>query len=200
MKKLLLSASMLCTMIIYALNETPDHEKQINQFMTNEQQQKTGVQKLSKEERKELETWLQNYSLQSKSPNDSEAEKNFESFISQLSINAKGGAFLILNNNSVWEVDPEDYILSSGWISPVKIRVMLDLGNPYPFKLLNMQSNQSVNAKKATWSSIPKDAEPLPPIPKQDIEIDNPPKPTKVEPLTPLEERQNAKKVSPNKQ
>lgn len=197
MKKTLLSLLLISWAALgYSLNETPDtsEESDLNSIMSPTDQKKTGVHKLDKDERQELENWLKNYNA-TKNPAQAQAIENFEPFIAKLTINARGGEFLILDNDSVWAIDPDDTVVSSGWLSPVPISVTLVEQTEYPFRLTNQLSGQDVGAKKASWDDIP-ESDGFPPLeeesqnpqtPQQPIPTDNTPPPVQ----TPLQHRQS---------
>ncbi|MBI5273840.1 MAG: hypothetical protein HY860_02160 [Chlamydiales bacterium] len=171
----------------YSLNETPDQDAGLNNIMSPTDQKKTGINKLEKDERAQLEIWLQNYALSKTNPANAEAIASFKPFIAKLSINARGGEFLILENDTVWAVDPNFVVISSGWLSPIPIAVTLNLGSEYPFRLTNQLSTQEVYAKKASWDDIPESND-LPTL--DETTQDNTSQQPSEQPQTPLQHRQ----------
>jgi hypothetical protein len=57
-----------------------------------------------------------------------------------------GGKIIILEDGSIWEVSPIDVIDSALWLPTSNIIVVLDVG-PYPYKLINTDDKETVNAK-----------------------------------------------------
>ncbi|WP_339880290.1 hypothetical protein [Pseudidiomarina gelatinasegens] len=59
---------------------------------------------------------------------------------------SEGGKIIVLEDGSVWEVSPIDVIYSAIWIPTYNIVVIEDAG-PHPYKLINTDDGESVNAK-----------------------------------------------------
>lgn len=57
-----------------------------------------------------------------------------------------GGKIIILEDGSVWEVSPIDIINSAIWL-PVSNIVVVEDSGPYPYKLINTDDGETVNAK-----------------------------------------------------
>lgn len=57
-----------------------------------------------------------------------------------------GGNIIILEDGSAWEVSPIDIIYSAIWLPVSNIAVVKDSG-PYPYKLINTDDGETVNAK-----------------------------------------------------
>ena len=57
-----------------------------------------------------------------------------------------GGKIIILEDGSVWEVSPIDIIYSVIWLPVSNIAVVKDSGS-YPYKLINTDDRETVNAK-----------------------------------------------------
>jgi len=59
---------------------------------------------------------------------------------------ASGGKIIILEDGSVWEVSPIDIIYSAIWLPISNIVVVEDFGS-YPYKLINTDDGEKVNAR-----------------------------------------------------
>lgn len=57
-----------------------------------------------------------------------------------------GGKIIILEDGSLWEVSPIDIIYSTIWLPVSNIVVVEDSGS-YPYKLINIDEGETVNAK-----------------------------------------------------
>ena len=176
--KCAISLITLCALsTAFAVNETPPHSQSLNQQMTVKEQKETGVSKLSKKERQNLETWLQNKLLQTRPQKDKLEDQTVSS--STLSINIDGGAFLQLYDGSVWEIAPTDREVTQNWISPIGITIEIVPGNAWPFKLLNQSNQESVYARRSNLnyaSSLPTiQSKPTKDVNKQKKETKNSP-------------------------
>ncbi len=130
-----------------AVNETPPHSQTLNQQMTITDQKATGVHELDKTQRENLETWLQNKSLQTRPQKNHLEDQTVTN--STLSLNIDGGAFIQLYDGSVWEIDPKHRSVTENWISPVQITVEIEPGNDWPFKIINQSNNEIVYARRS---------------------------------------------------
>ncbi len=75
-----------------------------------------------------------------------------EGALLHLEINMNGGQRLLLNDNSAWDVDPEDLEISRLWISPFPLQITLGGSDLYPYLIINTQSQKQVKAKPSTYS------------------------------------------------
>ena len=57
-----------------------------------------------------------------------------------------GGKIIKLEDGSLWEISPIDTIYTGIWLPISNITVIID-GGPYPYKLINTDDGESVNAK-----------------------------------------------------
>ena len=64
-----------------------------------------------------------------------------------LIVNMNGGQKLVLNDNSIWEIDPEDREISSLWLSPFPLEVTHEGSDLYPYLITNSQSHNKVKAR-----------------------------------------------------
>ncbi len=59
---------------------------------------------------------------------------------------SSGGEIITLEDGSLWEVSPIDVIYSAIWL-PVSNIVVVEDSGPHPYKLINTDDGESVNAK-----------------------------------------------------
>ncbi|MDE3048098.1 MAG: hypothetical protein KGI83_07120, partial [Verrucomicrobiota bacterium] len=60
----------------------------------------------------------------------------------------KGGKYIRLSDNSLWEIDPKDTPISGGWITPTEIKVGPSTDPEYPYSLTNHLTGSVVRARK----------------------------------------------------
>lgn len=114
-------------------------EIHLQEVMSKEQAKETGVNTLTRAQRRALEKWLdQTFVLKT-------ATKKEELYVSE---NLSGGRFLKLSDGSYWAVDPADLPLSSGWLTPFPMRIEPSNHPDYPCLLINTYSGDSVKAKR----------------------------------------------------
>ena len=114
----------------------------INDIMTIEDQNKTGVIRLNQKQRMELAKWLMKHGYY-------DDEKPYEVLHgTKISLNIYDGKILQLSDNSVWEIAPEDRIISAAWLSAIPVKVTATTHPNYPYLLTNLLNNASVKAKK----------------------------------------------------
>lgn len=119
----------------------------LDDVMSKDVQQKTGVANLTPVQKAALEDWL-NANFEVK---NSMTEKQTPEVM--LSINIEGGKKLQLSDGTMWEVDPNDIVQSSVWITPFPMRIVPSDSTDYPFLLVNKISGVSVKARKIAPSS-----------------------------------------------
>ena len=111
---------------------------QLNQVMTPEVQQKTGVAQLTDVQKKELETWLNdNFTLKAK-------EAPPPIYLQQ---NNNGGTQLIFSDGSVYEIAPEDRNKASAWLNPITVSIKPGSNPLYPYTITNILTGASVSGK-----------------------------------------------------
>lgn len=116
----------------------------INDIMSIEDQKATGVIRLTQEQKKALAQWLVKNGYY-----EYVAEENFNN-VTKISINIDNGAKLILSDNTVWEVAPDDQVLASSWLSAIPVKLSPSSSNEYPFFLTNLNTNTSIKVKKSS--------------------------------------------------
>jgi hypothetical protein len=133
--------------------------------MTAEDQQNTGLSKLTEEEKGALEAWIDLRYVRHGEPMAQVA-------IAQTKVKQKNpilqdvlnnGRYIRLSDHSTWEIDPQDTPISQGWITPVEIIVAAASDrSTYPYTLTNSLTGSSIHARKA--SSVPDTSQtPTPP-------------------------------------
>ncbi|MBS0648941.1 MAG: hypothetical protein JSS10_06945 [Verrucomicrobia bacterium] len=119
----------------------------LNEVMSADEQQKTGVANLSDAQKKELESWINNrFVLKTTSAAQS----------IYLQQNIQGGTQLMFSDGSLYEIAPTDRAKATFWLTPIAV-TMEPSGDPnYPSKITNTLTNVSVNGKmiKAPQSSM----------------------------------------------
>jgi hypothetical protein len=168
MKYLPISLGIAATaLFLYAAAQTINTTPSLNQIMTPDDQQKTGIDKLTPDERAQLEIWIQTYtqskvaSLQQKTTKAKKA--SMKPSFGVLTINVRGGQFLILMDSSVWEVAPDDIFTSSAWLSSIALEITYDTSDPnayFPFIIKNQYSGLTVHARQASMDDIPDSTQP----------------------------------------
>lgn len=120
----------------------------LDEVMSQEEQKKTGVAKLSPKEKIALETWLnKTFALQVK---DQKTETNLS-----LSININNGQKLQLSDGSIWEIAPSDIQTSAIWITPFAVKIVPSNDPDFPFLIVNVNSGVSVKAKRLYTTTEP---------------------------------------------
>ncbi len=124
--------------------------------MTPGEERNTGVHKLTPEEKKALQKWINKHHVKRPGTNANEYP-----LISEV---INGGAYLKLSDNSLWEVLPSDWPISQSWITPVEIIPEKVPDSEDLYTLTNSLTGSKVRAKKI--SSMPKPEE-KPKVPAQ---------------------------------
>jgi hypothetical protein len=126
----------------------------LDDVMTKEEQQKTGVSRLSFTQKVQLETWLNKKFVL-------KAQENPKTADLFLSINIENGRKIQLSDNSIWEIAPSDIQTASVWLLPFPVSVESNNDPDYPYTITNMNSGASVKARKA-----PENNPSTPPLPQ----------------------------------
>jgi hypothetical protein len=110
--------------------------------MTPEERKSTGIDKLSSQERKELQAWInRNYVKRPGSDTGSYPT------ISEVLGN---GTYVKLSDGSLWKIHPGDIPITQGWITPVEIIVEQSGASDYPYTLTNSLTGSKVRAQSAS--------------------------------------------------
>ncbi len=70
-----------------------------------------------------------------------------EGALLHLIINMESGTKLLLTDDSIWEVAPEDREISRLWLSPFPLKITRGESDLYPYLITNMQSGKKVKAR-----------------------------------------------------
>ena len=83
-------------------------------------------------------------------------QKEIESTNATVSISEviANGTFILLSDNSIWKIRPEDRIIAAEWIFPAEIVLEDSTNRKYPYKLNNKITQDSVLAKKASKEEL----------------------------------------------
>src|ERR1700722_1167340 len=115
----------------------------LDEVMSREDQQRTGVAYLSTNQRIALEQWL---NLNCNCPSRiTPTEKQENLFVS---INIDSGRKIQLNDNSIWDIDPRDYAISEAWLASIPIKIVPSDDPDFPYLLVNRNTGVSIRAKK----------------------------------------------------
>lgn len=110
--------------------------------MTEEETKETGLAKLTIEERMALREWIEErYAKKLIAQN-----KGSSPILQEV---LKGGRFIRLSDNTLWEIDVQGMPITQSWITPVEIKVASNSSADYPYTLTNMLTGSTVKARKA---------------------------------------------------
>lgn len=111
----------------------------------------TGIYKLSDQEKTKLNQWIEDR-YQKKI---SAAPKNNVLTPPTVSEIIRNGQALRLSDNSLWQIHPQDTLISGEWISAAPIQIEKTNDPKYPYKLTNTLTGSSVRAKKISQPQTP---------------------------------------------
>jgi hypothetical protein len=124
----------------------------LDEVMSREEQRSTGVYRLKPREKTYLECWLnENFVLKSACSVRKSEKKARPVF---MSINIRNGEQIKLSDGSVWEIDPADYPVTTGWITSFPVNIIRSEDMDYPFELVNLNTGVSARARKVQPSEI----------------------------------------------
>jgi hypothetical protein len=110
--------------------------------MTPDERRSTGIDKLSSQERKQLQAWInKNYV---KRPG-SDVAGSYPTISEVLG----SGTYVKLSDGSLWKIHPGDVPITQGWITPVEIIVEQSGSSDYPYTLTNSLTGSKVRAQSA---------------------------------------------------
>lgn len=116
----------------------------LDEVMTRDDQKKTGVANLSRNQKIALETWLNNTFILK--PKEQAPPPTAQL---SLSINIDNGQKIELSDNSIWEIAPSDVPTAAVWITPFPVKITQSNDPDYPYLLVNINNGISVKARKA---------------------------------------------------
>ncbi len=115
--------------------------------MTPEELEETGIVKLSIQERMALQDWIEEHHSKKLITQNKKSGPILQEII-------KGGRFIRLSDNSLWEIDIADTPITQGWITPTEIKVTSSSNEKYPYTLTNSLTGSSVKARKAENTNL----------------------------------------------
>lgn len=113
--------------------------------MTPQEKKQTGVAKLSEKEKNALQTWIDNHYAKRSSPLQAATPTSRP----QISENLRNGQVIRLSDGSLWNIRPQDTLITQSWITPVDILISQSGDPDYPYKLTNSLTGSSALAKKS---------------------------------------------------
>ena len=117
----------------------------LDQQMSLQEKQQTGVVNLTLKQRKALSEWIDcNYNPKQSEP-IAESKTKDQLYISIISMNGKQ---LILSDNTRWLVYPQDVPTASLWIAAATIQIVASPDPEYPFIMKNLSTQQSIRVQK----------------------------------------------------
>lgn len=173
---------MKCLFILSALlSFSPVFSKQLllDEVMSIEEQKRTGVAYLTPNQKIALEQWV-NKNCNCPSTKNVNKEEHQALY---LSINIDNGREIQLNDNSIWEVDPRDYLISEAWLTSFPIKIIPSDDPDFPFLLVNKSTGVSVRVRKGIAPPPTPIPAPLAPVPGTTTPA--PPKPATPPPAQP---------------
>ncbi len=133
--------TLLTPLFVYCANNlTPS----INDIMSLEDQKSTGVIRLTQEQKKALAEWFVKHGYY-----QMQADVNYNQALT-VAINVSGGEKIVLSDNSVWDVAPEDQSTAAGWIGSIAVELSASTNAAYPFNMTNMKTRVTIKVKKGT--------------------------------------------------
>ncbi|MBS0605165.1 MAG: hypothetical protein JSS60_09060 [Verrucomicrobia bacterium] len=118
----------------------------LDSVMSREEQKKTGVDKMTMQQKIELEAWLNKTFILKTTDTSSQTQLS-------MSINIDNGQKLQLSDNTIWEIAPGDVPTAAVWITPFPVKITPSNDPDYPSLLVNTTSGVSVKARKISPSS-----------------------------------------------
>lgn len=119
----------------------------LGEVMTREEQHETGVDTLNAKQKQALQAWLdKNFVLKS----DMEKEENEKEVPTALYLSQSidNGTKLILSDDSMYLVSPEDVVYTSFWITPFPLRLEESDDPEYPVRIININNGKSIKARQ----------------------------------------------------
>lgn len=117
--------------------------------MTQEEKKKTGIARLSLEEKTALQEWIEEHHSKKILAQGKKTGPIVQEVL-------KNGRFVRLSDSSLWEIDPSDTPITQSWITAVEIKVSSNGSGDYPYTLTNTLTGSSVKARKATTTETKK--------------------------------------------
>jgi hypothetical protein len=143
----------LCLLLLFAI---PTYGKVvIDDAMSSKQKERTGINTLNYSQKMALQEWINN----NFTPIQDEIHPGREQLY--LSLNIGEGSRLELSNGHTYEIDPDDRIYSSFWITPIPLMLGPSNDTQYPTKITNLNTGTSVNGKRISTQKLIEESERL---------------------------------------
>lgn len=133
----------------------------LNQVMSPEEQQATGVSRLSKQERDALEGWLTEWALTwlNQAPETMEVSSSFTDFAREKEKRAvtrviSNGTQLQLNDDSVWAIYSVDVQEVRNWLPKDPVDVSRSGDYAYPYLLTNQSTGRFAKAQMLSFPTL----------------------------------------------
>lgn len=154
MRKIVKLAMILISVlgVVVVAADTPNKLLSLNKIMTKTERDRTGVSQLSADEKAALEAWLTNFVI-----GISAQQANIYLGIGQehwVQETIDGGAFIRLEDNSLWEISPIDRINTMLWLPIDNIIVIEGTNSLYPYKLVGERDTAEARLLTATQSAL----------------------------------------------
>lgn len=127
----------------------------LDDSMSVKQKEQTGVNTLNYSQKMALQEWI-NDNFDHKEGRPQEQKEQL-----YLSLNIAEGSRLELSDGKTYEIDPEDRIYSSFWITPIPLMLGRSGDPEYPVKITNLNTGTSVNGKQVSTRKIIEESERL---------------------------------------
>lgn len=138
-KKLFLTLLTICTTSALSLHGVIV----LDEVMSPDEQQQTGVANLSRDQKLALEAWLNQNFI----PKEEEAQPLTQL---SLSINIDSGQKIELSDDSLWEISPDDVPTAATWLTPIPIKLTPSNNPDYPMLLVNTNTGVAIKARKVS--------------------------------------------------
>jgi hypothetical protein len=110
--------------------------------MSEEEMRETGISKLTIQERAALQEWIEDHHSKKMVTQNKKTGPIIQEVL-------KGGRYVRLSDNSLWEIDTPDRPITQSWITPTEIKVATSNNPDFPNTLTNTLTGSTVKARKA---------------------------------------------------
>lgn len=154
MRKIVKLAMILISVlgVVVFAADTPNKLLSLNKIMTKTERDRTGVSKLSANEKAALEAWLTNFATSiATQPSNIYLGIGQEHWVQET---IDSGAFVRLQDSSLWEISPIDRINTMLWLPIDDIIVIESTNSLYPYKLVGKRDTAEARLLTATQSAL----------------------------------------------
>jgi len=132
--------AILSPLLCFGDNLTPS----INDIMSLEDQKATGVIRLTQEQKRALAEWFVKHGYY-----QMQASVNYNNTLTVF-LNIGSGQKIMLSDNTVWEVSPDDQTLASSWLGSNPVQLTDSSNQAFPYLMTNLRTQQSIKVKKSS--------------------------------------------------